>query len=131
MLNISQKNIKFAKMESNMKPIRIKILAIATIMVFATHMSLASFTGNSEKKSSSIFSLKDFNKSFYRSTSSLSLRVGFVFKGLQVINHKRESNGDITINSMMRFEKGNTTYIYPYRHKVSSPKFRTPTAELR
>ena len=33
-----------------------------------------------------------------------------------------------TFNNMMRFEKGNTTYIYPYKHKVKVAVFKTPTS---
>ena len=110
-----------------MNPIKIKKLSVAILLVFATHMALASFTGTAEKKSSTIFSLKNFNKNFYKTASPFSLRAGFTFKGFQVLSQKKESNGDITHNSMMRFEKGNTTYIYPYKHKVSTPKFITPS----
>ncbi len=33
----------------------------------------------------------------------------------------------LVLTSMMRYERGNTTYIYPYTHKVGVPKFITPT----
>ena len=111
-----------------MKPIRLGKLLIALLLVGATDIAMGSFTGTVEKKSSSLYSLKSFNKNFYKSTSPFSLRAGFQYKGLQVLSQKKEANGDITFNSMMRYEKGNTTYIYPYTHKVSVPKFTTPTA---
>ena len=110
-----------------MNPIKITKLSVAVLFIFATNFALASFTGKSERKSSTIFSLKNFNKNFYKTASPFSLRAGFTFRGFQVLSQKKESNGDITLNSMMRFEKGNTTYIYPYKHKVSTPKFITPS----
>jgi len=111
---------------NTIKPIRLKKVVIALLMVGVTQIALGSFTGTSDKKSSSLFSLKSFNKNFYKSSSPFSLRAGFDYKGLRVISQKKEANGDLTFNSMMRFEKGNTTYIYPYQHKVSVSKFKTP-----
>jgi hypothetical protein len=31
-----------------------------------------------------------------------------------------------TINSIITFQKGNTIFIYPYKHKVKVPYFKTP-----
>ena len=114
-----------------MKPAQFKKLMIVTLMICTVQMSMASFTGSSDKRSNTIFSLKNFNKNFYKTVSPFSLRAGFTFKGFQVISQKKEANGDITLNSMMRYEKGNTTYIYPYKHKVSVSKFITPSLGLR
>ena len=97
------------------------------LLIGATHIAMGSFTGKSEKKSSDLYSLKSFNKNLYKSAFHFSLRVGFEYKGVRFLNQKKEANGDLTINSMMRFEKGNTTYIYPYTHKISVPKFKTPS----
>ena len=108
-------------------PIQLKKFIIALLLVGVTHIAMGSFTGSTDRKSKNIYSLKNFNRNFYKSTSPFSLRAGFEYKGLQLLSQKKEINGDITYNSMMRFEKGNTTYIYPYTHKVSVPKFKSPT----
>ena len=111
-----------------MKQVKVKKVIIALLLIIgATHIAMGSFTGKSEKKSSDLYSLKNFNKNLYRNTFHFSLRAGFEYKGVRFLNQKKEENGDITINSMMRFEKGNTTYIYPYTHKISVPKFKTPS----
>jgi hypothetical protein len=101
-------------------------LLMALLLVSATHIALGSFTGTTDSKTRNLYSLKNFNKNFYKSASPFSLRAGFTYKGSQLISVKRENTGELTINSMMRYEKGNTTYIYPYKHKVSAPKFKTP-----
>lgn len=31
-----------------------------------------------------------------------------------------------TIQSIVTYQRGTTTFIYPYQHKVSVPKFKTP-----
>jgi hypothetical protein len=111
----------------NRYQIQLKKITIALLLVSATHIAMGSFTGSTDKRTKNIYSLKNFNRNFYKSVSPFSLRSGFEYKGLQLLSQKKEVNGDITYNSMMRFEKGNTTYIYPYTHKVSVPKFKAPT----
>lgn len=110
-----------------MRPTKYKNLMIALLLIGATHIALGSFTGTSGKKSNNIYSLKNFNKNFYKSASPFSLRANLSYKGIQMLSQKKEANGDITYTSMMRYERGNTTYIYPYTHKVSASRFITPT----
>ena len=107
--------------------IRYKKAMMALLLVGVAHLAFASFTGSSENKSKNLYSLKNFNKNFYKSASPFSLRAGFQYKGSQLISIKKEENGEYTLSSMMRYEKGNTVYIYPYKHKISVPKFKTPT----
>lgn len=112
---------------TTMKEIKIKKIMIALLMVSATHIAMGSFTGSTKKNTTSLYSLKNFNKNFYKHSSPFSLRAGFEYKGVRFLGQKKEANGNITVNSMMRFEKGNTTYIYPYTHKITVPKFKAPT----
>ena len=113
----------------NRYSIQLKKFSIALLLVGAAHLAMGSFTG-STKRSKNLYSLKNFNRNFYKSVSLFSLRSGFEYKGLQLLSQKKEVNGDLTLNTMMRFEKGNTTYIYPYTHKVSVPKFKSPTPPI-
>lgn len=110
-----------------MERVKVKKVIIALLLIGATHFAMGSFTGKSDKKSTDLYSLKSFNKNFYKNTLRFSLKTGFEYKGIRFLNQQKDANGDITINSMMRFEKGNTTYIYPYTHKISIPKFKTPS----
>lgn len=109
-----------------MKKIKVKKMIIALLLVSATHIAMGAFTGRSEKKSNDLYSLKNFNRNFYKSASMFSLRAGFEYRGARFLSQRKEANGDITIHSIMRLEKGNTTYIYPYTHKIVVPKFKTP-----
>ncbi len=100
-------------------------LVIALLLVGITHISLGSFTGTTDESAKTKYSLKNFNKNFYKKASPYSLRAGFDYKGAQVVD-KTVTPAGITVSSVLRFEKGNITYIYPYKHKVSVPKFKTP-----
>ena len=110
---------------SKRKSIQFTKILIALLMVGATQLAMASFTGSSDENSKNKYSLKNFNKSFYKTASPFSLRSTFQYKGTQVLSTQKDDSGT-TYQSIMRFEKGNTTYIYPYKHKVSIPKFKAP-----
>ena len=111
---------------SQLTSIKRRKLVIALLFACATQISLGSFTGTVDEKAKSKYSLKNFNKTFYKKASPFSLTAGFQYKGTQVMNQHRDATGT-SYNSMMRFEKGNTTYIYPYKHKVTVSVFKTPT----
>lgn len=101
-------------------------LAVAVVLVCAAQIAFASFTGTIGESSKNKYSLKNFNKNFYKKASAFSLRAGFQYKGTLVMNQQKDATG-FTLNNMMRFEKGNTTYIYPYKHKVKVAAFKTPS----
>jgi hypothetical protein len=108
------------------KTIRRRKIVVALVLVFATHLSMGSFTGTVDEKAKAKYSLKNFNSNFYKRTSPFSLTAGFQYKGTQLMSTLRNATGT-TFNSMLRFEKGNTTYIYPYKHKVNVLLFKTPS----
>jgi hypothetical protein len=47
-----------------MKPVRFFKVVVAILLVGATHIAMGSFTGFSAKKSSNMYSLKNFNRNF-------------------------------------------------------------------
>ena len=63
------------------------------------------------------YSLSTFNTNNFRYTGSLNL-------------YQQNSNNQLQVQSMVRMERGNTTYVYPYKYTVRVPKFKTPTAPL-
>lgn len=109
-----------------MKQAKVKQAIIVLFLVSATYIATGSFTGKSIKKSSDLYSLKYFNRDFYKSASIFSLIAGYGYRGSSFLSQRKEANGDLTMYSMMRFQKGNTTYLYPYAHKIIVPKFKTP-----
>jgi hypothetical protein len=111
--------------------IQAKKIMIMLLLMGACHIALGSFTGNTDKNSKNIYSLKSFNKTFYKSASLFSLRAGFEYKNTKIFEQKKNTDGSLTFNSMVRYEKGTTTYIYPYKHTVTVPKFKTPTPPVR
>ncbi|MGN6616884.1 MAG: hypothetical protein ACTHJ5_06865 [Ilyomonas sp.] len=109
------------------KNINIKLL-IAIFLVFLTQATIASFTGNFDDNKDK-YSLKSLNR-LSKNYSLSSLRGSFQYKGSLNMNQQYfNNNNTVEVNSMIRFEKGNTTYVYPYRYKVKVPRFKTPTPQ--
>ena len=106
------------------KSTNIAILTAALLFVVA-HGAFASFTGSSDDRINR-FSLKSLNK-YTRSYSLTGLRPSaFQFRGSQDLDFQKTENS-LEINSMIRMERGNTTYIFPYKYKVKVSKFKTPS----
>jgi len=111
----------------------IKILSPKKIfLLLAVIFSLqtfASFVDNgSTKKANPDISLKNFSKNSYKSTAYPSFRLSkFQYKGSSNI-YQVNSGNSIEGQSFIRMQDGNTTYIYPYKYKVKTSIFKTPTA---
>jgi len=91
--------------------------------------TFASFVDNgSTKKPSADISLKNFNKNCYKNTAYPSFRLSkFQYKGSSNL-YQINSNNVVEGQSFIRMENGNTTYVYPYKYKVKTSLFKTPTA---
>jgi hypothetical protein len=97
---------------------------IVLLLVLVGHICFG--TGITEKSNRSAFTLKgnSKNKSF---TLSPSVTGNYHFKGSQFISIQKQGN-TVQVNTVIRYQNGNTTYVYPYKYKVKAPLFKTPSA---
>ncbi|MES2005672.1 MAG: hypothetical protein V4450_14230 [Bacteroidota bacterium] len=107
----------------------IKKLTVVTLLLMGMQVTYAafSFTGIADEKTkTSKYSLKNLSSLAHKGLSFNSLKSSLQYKGAQS-NVKETVNGNGSeVNSMLRFDNGNTSYIYPYKFKVKAPKFKTP-----
>lgn len=97
----------------------------ALFTIGAGRMAFASTSGSADDRLNK-FSLKNLSK-YSKSYSFSGLRPsGLTFSGSQELNTQRLDNNSLQTNSLIRLERGNTTYVYPYKYKVKVPKFKTP-----
>ncbi len=91
------------------------------------HMAFAAFSGSADDRNKDKYSLKNLNKlSKNYSLSSLHTSM-FQFKGFyQVDQNNKNQSG-----SYLSLQRGNITYVYPYKYKVKVPRFVTPTPPQR
>ncbi|GAC1394985.1 MAG: hypothetical protein NVSMB63_14370 [Sediminibacterium sp.] len=111
------------------KHIRKIVIAFLFSVGVQTVFAAFSFTGiTDEKTKNSKYSLKNLSSLSHKSLSYTSLRSTLQFKGVQAIQPK-ETQGGFEISSMLRYDNGNTAYIYPYKFKVKVPRFKTPSPD--
>lgn len=109
-------------------------LAIAALFVLGAQLAFAAFTftGITEKKAKdATYSLKNLNHLSSKAVSYASLKYSLHLKnGTQPLHQQATSNG-MEVTSLVRYNNGNTSYVYPYKFKVKVPKFKTPAPAQR
>jgi hypothetical protein len=102
----------------------IKKIVIVTLSVAMVQLAFASFsfnTINDERNKNSKYSLKSLNNLAHKSLSfSLNTSARY-FKGSQIMSQKNSPSG-LEINSMIQYDNGKSTFVYPYKIKVKVPK---------
>jgi len=102
-----------------------KLIAFVVFISMA-HMALAAFSGNADDRNKDKYSLKNLNK-LSKNYSLTSFRTStFQFKGFYQVDPVLGSQG-----SYLSLQRGNVTYVYPYKYKVKVPRFVTPTPPQR
>ena len=107
------------------KPFIYSKIFFATLFVFAVDLAFGSFTGKTDDNKNR-FSLK--NLSTLNRVYPLSAFRSNTFRYTGSLDLNQQNNGSqLQVQSMIRLERGNTTYVYPYKYAVKVPKFKTPT----
>ena len=73
------------------------------------------------------FTLKNLNLLNSKSLSYSSLKATMQYKSIQTLGLQLKGNNNTEINSMLRFDNGNSSFVFPYKFKVKVPKFKTPS----
>ena len=103
--------------------------AILLVMGMQVAYAALTFTGLSDEKNKdkSKFLLKSLNSLSHKSLSFSSLKSSLQYKGGQSFSTPKETVNGLEVSSILRYDNGNTTYIYPYKYKIKSTKFKTPS----
>lgn len=109
----------------SIKTILKPVLLTGLAMVFFTQVELYAAKGDSKEKKGFVlkfsgFDLKGINTGFF------SLKPGVLYKGS--FNNVEKAPQQTTLQSIITYQKGNTTFILPYKPKVILPRFKTPEA---
>ena len=107
----------------------IKKFSIALLFIMVVKLAIASvtFTGiNEDRLKGNKYSLKNFS-SMHHTLSLSTLKYSLHYTSSDVYSFSNSHNS-VQMNSMMRYDRGNTTYIMPFNYKVKVPKFKTPSA---
>lgn len=115
------KNLTFVEM---IKSSHIHKFTFAVILLMAAKVAIASFSFigiSDERNKSNKYSLKNLSHTSHNTLSLYSLKSELQYKGSQSIS-PNAFDGGMGINSMMQYDRGNTTFILPYKFKINLPK---------
>lgn len=107
------------------KPVYTKMLAVA-LLVLAVNLCFGAFTGSTYDEHSSKFSLKNLASATKKYSLNYLKVGGMKFVGTQRISEQQTADSTTQVQGMMRIQRGNTTFVYPYTYRFKTPKFKTP-----
>ena len=111
-----------------MRTLRNILTSLVFITVVSTTVHASSIvSGTSEsKKVTEKYSLKNLSSLSHKSSTFRDLKSSLLYKGLTVTSSISAGLGQ---TNYLKYNKGNITYVIPYRHKVILPKFKTPSPQ--
>lgn len=95
-------------------------LMASTLISNKMYASTVITTTLEAKKETEKYSLKNLGNMVRKTASFYTLKSSLEFKGLSLSS----STGNATY---LKYNKGNISYLIPYRYKVILPRFKTPT----
>jgi len=99
------------------------IIAVVSTSVHAS--TIVSGTIES-KKVTEKYSLKNLSSLSHKASTFHDLKSSLLYKGLTV---SATMNAGLGQTNYLKYNKGNITYVIPYRHKVILPRFKTPSQQ--
>lgn len=105
-----------------------KRISIALLLMMSMQMAFAAltFTGIVDDKTrNNKYSLRSLNNYNRKGLTLSAIKSSLQYKGIHIPTTPSFQGAEV--NSMLQYDNGNTTYIYPYKFKVKVPKFKTPS----
>ena len=78
------------------------------------------------KKVTEKYSLKNLSSLSHKVSTFHDLKSRLLYKGLTVSSSLNGGQGQ---TNYLKYNKGNITYVIPYRHKVILPRFKAPSPQ--
>ncbi len=95
-------------------------IAIGVIFFsFVTYVAIAD-RGGFGRRNKVQFNIKTYNT--LKNSIAFNLKSGLSYKGNAILNSQKSGNSIFT-NSIVSYQKGNTVYILPYKHKTLSQSY--------
>ena len=89
---------------------------VCTVLIGLAVLTFASMGGGKKSKTTAV--KNDFVP--IRTTNGFTLKSDPLYKGSSIISQEKNKN-TLVMNSLMTYQKGNTTFIMPYQQKISIP----------
>ena len=111
-----------------MRILRTILTSFVIITVLSNSVNASTIvSGTSDsKKVTEKYSLKNLSSLSHKASTFRDLKSSLLYKGLSVSTTATSGLGQ---SNYLKYNKGNITYVIPYRHKVILPRFKTPSPQ--
>ena len=111
-----------------MRTLRTILSSVVLMAVVSTSVHASTtITGTiTSKKAAEKYSLKNLSSLTHKATTFHDLKSSLVYKGLAV---HANMNGTSNQTTYLKYNKGNISYVIPYKHKMILPRFKTPSPQ--
>ncbi len=111
-----------------MRTLRTILSSVVLLAVISTtvHASTTTTGTIASKKAAEKYSLKNLSSLSHKATTFHDLKSSLVYKGLSVHSNL---NGAANQATYLKYNKGNISYVIPYKHKLILPRFKTPSPQ--
>lgn len=92
----------------------------SVLMLSMAVFAFGSMGGGGNKSKSKAVKGADFTP--IRTINGFTLKAGPMYRGSMIFGQERTKNV-VSFNSVITYQKGNTTYILPYRYKIQTNAF--------
>jgi hypothetical protein len=101
-------------------------IVFITVVTTTVHASTIVSGTSESKKVTEKYSLKNLSSLSHKASTFHDLKSSLLYKGLTV---STSMNTGIGQTNYLKYNKGNITYVIPYRHKVILPRFKAPSPQ--
>jgi len=101
----------------------IRILLFATVLTGTAFSAMADRSIGKKSKSTARVTLNISTPSTLKNSLSLNFKYGLKYTG-SVLTTTQSSGNSMLRNTMVTYQKGNTTYIIPYKQKIIMPEVK-------
>jgi hypothetical protein len=108
----------------------IKKAGIILALVSVTMVTFADKGAGKKSRAKTAMNINTTSSTSLKASILFNIKNGLTYKGSLLANRKVVSN-TITSSSLITYQKGNTTYIIPYKNKVTVPEIRQGYAGLK
>jgi len=84
-------------------------------------------SGGGGGKSRNDLNFKDFTP--IRTSGGFTLKAGPLYRGSQLLNMHQQNN-TVVLSTVVTYQRGNTTYILPYKYRMTKPSVKSNLTAL-
>ena len=100
-----------------------RFFKLITITVILSGLAAVTFADRGAGRRNKLKTLLNINTNYsLKNSLSTNIRSGLTYKGSLLTSNRQVVGTSVIANSLMTFQKGNITYIIPYKQKMMVPE---------